>query len=369
MSVKKDFQAVSSMTIAFTKRYFRDKVALFFTFAFPLIFLLIFGTIFGGDSGPSFNVTVINNSNNEFSENFIAQLDEGELFTFEETASFEAAEEKIGRGELDAILQLPESFGVTGDNELPSGELELIYDQGDEQLSITLQAVLQGIFDGINQDIAPAENPFTLRARPIQTADLTRLDYTVAGLIGFSILSLGIFSMAEGFTGDKKAGALRRMRVSPIKTWQLVTATAINRVLIGLIAVGLQFLAAVVFFDFSMRGDFISLILFTIVSTICLFGFGMAIAGWAKDANQAAPLSNLVSFPMMFLSGVFFPVFLMPDWLQSITQFIPLTPVVDGLRLIMTEGQTILDLGPQLAVIGIWTAFIYLVAFRFFRWE
>lgn len=356
------------MTIAFTKRYFRDKVALFFTFAFPLIFLLIFGTIFGGDSGPNFDVAIINNSDSEFAAEFIANADADELFTVSQDISFEQAEEKIGRGELDAILQLPEGFGQVGEK-YPEGTLELIYDQGDEQLAITLQAVLEGVFDGINQELAPVERPFTLQSRPIQTADLTRLDYTVAGLIGFSILSLGIFSMAEGFTGDKKAGALRCMRVSPIKTWQLVTATAINRVFIGLIAVALQFATAVLFFGFSMRGDFISLILFTILSTICLFGFGMAIAGWAKDANQAAPLSNLISFPMMFLSGVFFPVFLMPDWLQSITRFIPLTPVVDGLRLIMTEGQTILDLGPQLAVIGAWTVAIYLLAFKVFRWE
>jgi ABC-2 type transport system permease protein len=366
--MKKDFQAVWAMTIAFTKRYFRDKVALFFTFAFPLIFLLIFGTIFGGESGPNFDVAIINNSDSEFAAEFVKSAEEDALFTVEPSMSYEEAEEKIGRGEVDAILQLPEGFGQVGDK-YPEGQLELIYDQGDEQLAVTLQAVLQGVFDGINQEIAPADKPFTLESRPIQTADLSRLDYTVAGLIGFSILSLGIFSMSEGFTGDKKAGALRRMRVSPIKTWQLVTATAINRVLIGLLAVAMQFIAAVLFFDFSMRGDFISLILFTIASTICLFGFGMAIAGWAKDANQAAPLSNLVSFPMMFLSGVFFPTFLMPDWLQAATKFIPLTPVVDGLRLIMTEGQTILDLGPQLAVIGGWTVVIYLIAFRVFRWE
>jgi ABC-2 type transport system permease protein len=247
--------------------------------------------------------------------------------------------------------------------------MNLFYDQGDEQLAFTLQAVLQGSFDKINEQIAPYERPFTLNSQPLQTADLSRFDYTLAGLIGFSLLSLGIFSMSEGFTGDKKAGSLRRMQVSPIKVWQLVTATALNRILIGIISVALMYIVALVVFDFNMRGDYISFILFTIISTICLFGFGMAIAGWAKDANQAAPLSNLVSFPMMFLSGVFFPVFLMPELLQKITFFIPLTPVVDGLRLILTEGYTLLELGPQLAVIGAWTVIIYLIAFRVFRWE
>lgn len=367
----KDMKQVLSMATAFTKRYFRDKVALFFTFLFPLIFLLIFGTIFSGGDGPNFDVALINNSSSEFSSNFVENLDGSDVFTIDQdVADRESAEEKLGRGELDAILVMPESFGEVSEAGVPSGELEVFYDQGDEQLSATLQAVLDSVFSSINSELVGQQpEPFTVNAQPIQTSDLSRLDYTVSGLIGFSILSLGIFSMSEGFTGDKKAGALRRMRVSPIKTWQLIVATGINRVLVGIIAVALQIAVALLFFDFTIRGDIISLSLFTILSTTCLFGFGMAIAGWARDANQAAPLSNLVSFPMMFLSGVFFPVFLMPEWLQAITRFIPLTPVVDGLRFIMAEGQTIFDLGPQLAVIGAWTVIIYLIAFKVFRWE
>jgi ABC-2 type transport system permease protein len=357
------------MTVAFTKRYFRDKVAIFFTFLFPIVFLLIFGSIFGGGDGPNFNVVLINNATSDFSKQFVEDAKAGSLFTFEESVPFDQAEDSLGRGEIDAIMILPEDFGAIGDNNYPEGTLELFYDQGDEQLALTLQAVIQSTFDAINQELAPAAKPFTLNAQPLQTADLSRFDYTLAGLIGFSLLSLGIFSMSEGFTGDKKAGALRRMQVSPIKVWQLVTATAINRVLVGIISVALMFIVALVVFDFNMRGDYLSLLLFTIISTVCLFGFGMAIAGWAKDSNQAAPLSNLVSFPMMFLSGVFFPVFLMPELLQKITFFIPLTPVVDGLRLIMTEGYTLLDLGPQLAVIAGWTVVIYLIAFKVFRWE
>src|SRR5690606_14840371 len=206
-------------------------------------------------------------------------------------------------------------------------------------------------------------------SRPLQTANLSRLDYLLPGLIGFSVLSLAIFSMSEGFTADKKNGSLRRMRVAPIRPWQVIVATALNRVVVSILTVAVMFIVGLLFFDFNMRGDYLSFIAFSIIGTISLFGFGMAIAGWARDANQAAPLSNLISFPMMFLSGVFFPTFLMPEWLQAITAFIPLTPVVEGLRLILTEGSTLFELGPQLAVIGGWTVVIYIIAFKTFRWE
>jgi ABC-2 type transport system permease protein len=72
---------------------------------------------------------------------------------------------------------------------------------------------------------------------------------------------------------------------------------------------------------------------------------------------------------MMFLSGVFFPRFLMPVWLQNITNYVPMTPIIDGSRLILTEGKSIFDLGSQLAIMAVWTIIIYVIAFRVFRWE
>lgn len=364
----KDLKAVWVMTKLFTIRYFRDKVAVFFTLAFPLIFLVIFGFIFGGNDAPSFKVALINKSQTEFSKTFLEETRKGEVFKLTET-DFDTAKEKLGRGEYDAILELPENFGVIDAQGRPSGTLISYHDPGDEQLSSSFKAILQGVLDRINSQFVQIDEPLKLEAKSVQTANLTRFDYTLAGLLGFSIMGLGIFSMSEGFTADKKTGALRRMRVAPIRAWQLIVATALNRIFVGIISVAFLFIAALLIFDFNMRGDYLNFALFTVIGTACIFGFGMAIAGWAKDANQAAPLTQILTLPMMFLSGIFFPTFLMPSWLQNITQFIPLTPIVDGLRLILTEGRTLLDLGPQLAVIGAWTVVIYLIAFKVFRWE
>lgn len=363
-----ELKTVWSMAKAFTKRFFRDKTALFFTFLFPLIFLFVFGNIFGKNSGPTFTVVLINRSQTDFSKQFVEDFKKGEVFKVQEGIEFDAAKEKLGRGELDGIIELPADFGQIIDK-IPTGKVLTYYDQGDESLASTLQAVLDSVLEGVNSQFIKISPPFTLETKPLQTANLTRFDYTFAGLIGFSLLSMAIFSMSEGFTSDKKTGSLRRMQVAPIRPWQLILATAMNRIFIGLLTVVLMFVVGLIVFDFNMRGDYLSFLLFTIIATTCLFGFGMAIAGWARDANQAAPLSNLISFPMMFLSGVFFPTFLMPDVLQNITVFIPLTPVVDGLRLILTEGKTLFELGPQLAIIGAWTVIIYVVLFRVFRWE
>lgn len=156
----RDLAAVWTMTVAFTKRYFRDKVAIFFTFLFQIVFLVIFGFIFGGNESPNFSVALLKDSTSEFSTQFIERTSESELFTFEEGLMFEEAEEQLGRGEIDGIIKLPEDFGEAIDEGYPAGQLELFYDQGDEQLFITMQATLQGIFDGINQElVTPITKP------------------------------------------------------------------------------------------------------------------------------------------------------------------------------------------------------------------
>jgi len=130
-----------------------------------------------------------------------------------------------------------------------------------------------------------------------------------------------------------------------------------------------MFIAAITVFHLKVVGNYAELGIFLAFSIVMVLGIGLAVGGWAKNERQVAPLANIIVFPMMFLSGTFFPRFLMPEWLQHITNYIPLTPVIDGARLIVTEGKGLFDLGPQLAVMGIWMVVVYAIAFRVFRWE
>ena len=126
---------------------------------------------------------------------------------------------------------------------------------------------------------------------------------------------------------------------------------------------------SVVFFGMSLNGDIFSFLIISFLGVVMFLGFGYAIAGWAKDGNQAAPVSNIVFFPMMFLSGTFFPRESFPEWLVPVTDYIPLTYVADGMRDIANNGVTIFNLGPEVLGILVWTVLIYGVAIKVFRWE
>lgn len=354
------------------KRLFRDKVAIFWVFFFPLLFLIIFGTIFNGDNDDiSFRVGLLNNSETEFAAQFESEIRTNDLFEVDEEVVDEAtAREKMNRGQLEATIILPEGFGAISEEKgYPVGNAEILYDQSNETAGQTLSSVLQGVFEGINSEYVTVEAPFSVTAESTATKGLTQFDYTFSGILGFTLLSLGIFGPTTVFPRMKQRGVLRRYKTTTLKVWQFFTGNVISNAFIGLIAVAIMYAFALVVFDLNMRGNYFNLGFVVILGTIMLFGIGLAIGGWAKNENQAAPLAQVATLPMMFLSGVFFPTFLMPDFLQSITQFIPLTPVIDSVRLIITENASLVDLGPQIGIMAAWTVVVYLIAFKVFRWE
>jgi ABC-2 type transport system permease protein len=266
---------------------------------------------------------------------------------------------------------LPPDFGeVKSGQTNPSGEAVIYYDQNDISAAQTLQSVLQGQFEEINAKLVRQEAPFTVVSKSTNNQGLSKLDYTVAGLIGFSIIGLGIFGPVNYFPQMKKEGVLRRLHITPLREWQFFVSSVLSNSLIGLFSIGVMIaVASSSLFHFKIVGSYLELAIFIVIGILTIFGIGLAIGGWAKNENQAAPLANIVVFPMLFLSGTFFPRFTMPEWLQHVSAFLPLTPIIDGIRMIATEGKHLTDLGPQLGLIGIWAVIIYAIAFWVFRWE
>lgn len=364
------FKAIWVLFTSLTKRFFRDPTALFFTFLFPLLFLFVFGSLYRNND-TSFSVAVINNSEHSFATEFKSSLEQNEIFSVKngEINNLDTAREKMGQGELNSIIELPASFGEPNAGGVPQGNIKVYYEESEAQAGQTVASIVQQMLDGANQQLTGQTPPLNVELASTDTANLSQLDYLIAGLMGFTILSLGIFGMANGFPADKKTGSLRRLRASPLRASQLILATALEYLVIGLISLAMLLAVAIFLFDFHMRGDYLTLTAFSIIGIFCLFGFGLAIGGWAKNENQSAPLSNLIAFPMMFLSGVFFPIYLMPEWLQSISNLLPLTPVIDGIRAIVTENASLLSLGHEFLIIAVWIVIIYAVAFKVFRWE
>ncbi len=371
MTLKQQLRTVLVFTKLSTRRFFRDRLAQFFSIIFPLIFLFVFGSFSSGNNNVSFKVAVINQAHNSFASSFTSQLGQSKTFKVDQTVtSLGGAEDKMSKSQIDGIIVLGKDFGIKQAGQAyPSGQAQVLYNHTQSGTGQTLTTVLQGVFDKSNAHFVVVQQPFTATGHELNSKSLSAFDYTFSGLLGFSIIGLGIFGPVNVFPELKKQGVLRRLHTTPLKTWQYFLATMFSQSLTGIIGIAVQFLVAIKIFHLKVYGDYPEIIIFTILSIFMILGLGLAIGGWAKNERQAAPLSNIVVFPMLFLSGTFFPRFLMPHWLQAITTYLPLTPVIDGIRQLTTQGSHLWQIGPQLGLIAVWAVIIYAIAFRVFRWE
>ena len=353
-----------------TRRFFRDRLAIFFGILFPLIFLFVFGGLASNSGNKiSFDVAIINNSKTSYAQQFTHELTSSKSFQVDSTlTTLSAAEAKMSRNQLDAAIVLPSNFGQVV-NGLPSGQVQVDYTENNAQAGQTLVSVLQTAVAGVNAQVVKNVVPFTAVGNQLSEKSLTQFDYTFSGLLGFAIIGQGIFGPVNVFPELKKQGILRRLHTTPLRVWQYFVSTMISQAIIGLISLAVMFAFAIKLYHLKVVGNYPEIILFLILSIVTILGIGLAIGGWAKNERQAAPLSNIIVFPMLFLSGTFFPRYLMPTWLQRVTNFLPLTPVIDGIRLLTTEGQNLTQIGPQLGLLAAWLVVIYAIAFLFFRWE
>jgi ABC-2 type transport system permease protein len=369
--MRKKLWTVAVFTKLSTRRFFRDRLALFFTILFPLIFLFVFGSLSKGNGNVTFNVAVINESNSSFATTFVKQIDSNSTFKVDKSITTLAeAKDKMGKSQIDGTILLPANFGnLQAGQHYPSGQAQLLYSENSSGTGQTLTSVLQDTFKQLNAKFVSTAVPFSITGQQLNEKSLTAFDYTFSGLLGFSIIGIGIFGPVNVFPELKKQGILRRLHTTPLKVWQYFMATMFSQAITGAISIAIQFAVALTVFHLKIDGNYLEILLFTVLSIFMILGIGLAIGGWAKNERQAAPLSNIIVFPMLFLSGTFFPRFEMPHWLQTITTYLPLTPVIDGLRLLTTEGKSLLQIGPQLGLIAIWLVVVYAIAFRVFKWE
>ena len=385
MRIKSYWIGVYGQVCALQKRFMRDGTSLFFTFLFPLIFLLVFGAIFNNQT-TSFDVAIINHSQSEFAKQFVEQAKANKDTTLKvkDVKDMQEAREKLKHSELSGIIELPADFGnvtpaqagapgqgsAAGQAQArPSGTLRVLYAKGSEQSGNTLTAIMGQIIDGINKGMGQPEPPLKVAGQAVGDEQLKTFDYTFTGLLAFSLLSMGIFGLANQMPTEKQKGSYRRLRASPFTAGQLILAMGIHYTIVSLLSAAMMLAVGMSVFHFTMRGDWLLAVSFLTLSALLMVGFGLLVGGWAKNENQSAPLGNLVAFPMMFLSGTFFPSFMFPEWLRTLSQFIPMTPVTDGLRLIMTEHASLAEVLPYAGAVGLWILVVYVAAIKLFRWE
>ncbi|MDQ3881132.1 MAG: ABC transporter permease [Chloroflexota bacterium] len=350
-----------SLFVAALKMFVRNRVALFFSLFVPILIMVIFGVLnLGGPANVSLGL--VDEASSPAAVQLGSVLERFPAFDVERGNRVDELERLEG-GHLDMVLVIPAGFeGATG----PA--LVAYRSAARPQEGLIGELLLQR---GLSQALTGAGGPpqIPLRVETVNARHLGYIDFLVPGVVGMTIMNLGLFAVAFGFVRYKRTGMLRRLFATPTPPAYFLVAQIASRLVIGLAQVVVLLAVGVLVFKLTLVGGIATLLAIATIGSLIFLAIGFAIAGWAKNEDQAAPVANLISLPMLFLSGVFFPREAMPEILHAVTGFMPLTYLNDALRMVANDGASLADVGPQLLGMGVWMVISFAIAVRLFRWE
>ncbi len=349
------------------KMYYRNKGAIIFSLLIPIALLSIFGFLSKG-RGFSIQIGLTNHATGVVSKQFLEKLKSVRVFNIREITEEEAATE-LGKGNLDLQIIIPENFGLT-ENDKPLGSsIQTRFNNAKPQNGQIANLAIVEIVSNLDRQLTKSPSVLNVQSEGVTTNNLGYFDFILPGILSMTIMQLGIFGVAFSFVAMKASGALRRIQATPVQPFYFVLAQATVRLLVTLATATLLVGFGTYFFGFHMIGNYFYFAVVCIVGILIFLGIGFAIAGWAKDETQVAPVANLIQLPMLLLSGIFFPRDGFPSWLKLVTDYFPLTYVSHSLRKIANEGVSLIQLPADLIGMGVWLLVVYIFAVRVFKWE
>lgn len=191
-------------------------------------------------------------------------------------------------------------------------------------------------------------------------------------MLGFSLLSTGVFGTAFLFFSLRQTLVLKRFFATPVRKFNILLGEALARLIFQLLGAIFLIVIGYYFFNFTIIHGFetiFELLVLSAFGLIIFMGFGFIISGISNSESSIPPLANIVTLPQFLLAGTFFPIDVFPNWLQPFCRILPLTHLNNALRKVAFEGDRLWQLPKELLILAVWGIVIYAVATRVFRWE
>ena len=359
------------------RAFLRNREAVFWTFFFPIFFMVLLGLVFGNAQVIDLKVGVVNADSGEASANLTQLIDGAPNVRVEQFAANESAAAALTNGDINVYLVIPADYTAriassqssNGSNGTGPAVLDVYFaadTTGNGRVALT---VVVQILSGVNNALVQTNPVLVPNPHEVQVTKGRYIDYLVPGIIGMTLMFNGVFAIAGVMTTMRQKGILRRLKVTPVSKSAILAALITTRMVITFLGVLLILLVGVVGFGVSLQGNPIILVGLIILGSLSFTTFGFAVSSYAKTIESAESMANVVTMPMMFLGDVFLPVALMPAFMQPIAGALPLRYLTEALRDVGLNGAGLVEIvWPVLGVL-VWGTAGFFLAVYLFRWE
>ena len=329
-----------------TMEFVRDRGTFFWNLLFPVFLVLGFAFAFSGGDERLFKVGVVGPVDPGLK---LTGMEQVQVVPYDDEVT---ARQKLERHQIDFLVNSVDStFAINKE----SSKGRFVRDLFMAQQSASLAG-------GGNTTRAYSESFVTGKA--------TRyVDWIVPGVIGMNMMFSSLFGVGYVIVRYRKNGVLKRFKATPVGALNFVSAQAASRLVIVLLTSIFVFAGTNLFLHFMMRGSYLDLLIVTTLGILCMISIGLVFASRMRSEELAGGVLNLITFPMLALSGVFFSLEGSPQILRTISRGFPLTHFIEAARKIMLDGATLLQVMPNLLVLGGLTVAFLLLSSALFKWE
>jgi ABC-2 type transport system permease protein len=354
------------LTVANVKSLVRDRAALFWTIFFPVMFVFLFGWIFGGSGDSKISVGFVDQDGSVASAGVKTAFDQVSLLSLQ-VGSLDDEKAAMQKGDVSAVIVVPKGLQTAVAAKSPVA-IQLYTDPAKSQTAQVISGATAQIVNGFNLALAGGSNIVTVSPVTLASTNISAVAYLVPSILAMALMQLGVFA-AIPLVQQREKGILKRMGATPLPRWKLVGSNVLLRLIVAIVDAVVILGIGLLFFNVQIVGNLLAVVGLVLLGAGSFLALGFMLASFLRTEEQATGVVQIVQIPMMFLSGIFFQFDFLPGFLRTVGMFMPLTYLGDAFRQVMVNGTQVAPLGVDVAVLTGWLVVCLAVAGRSFRWE
>lgn len=333
--------------------YLRDRASLFFTLAFPLLFLVLLGGLFGGTgSTPRVKVVVVG------AVDVLDTLPDVQRAQIDQVLAISRVPD-LARA-LAEVRDGDQSAAVVQDGT----QVVVHYSLADQASAATVRSVVQSLVQAANLSATGQPPRFSMAAAAVEDRSLKQIQYLTPGILGWAIATGATFGAASTLVVWRQRRLMRRLALSPVRVRAVVGARILVSLGLAVVQTVLFLAIAALFFGLELTGSWWLSVPLVLAATLAFLSVGLLAGATAKSVEAANAVCNVVVIPMAFLSGSFVPLGFAPQWLQSVSLVLPLRQFNDGMQDVLSRGGGVGTIAVPLAVLVGFAAVLTAIAVR-----
>lgn len=374
------FRGIVSVAMMSMRTFLRDRGALFWGIAFPVMLMGLIGSVFG-EGDIVLQTSIVGRSDQPIAQGLYEALESVPVLSIvDEEEHEDEALAALRKGERSLVVVLPEADALqammqrtqavsTGADPSSPLKIHVYYDEGRAQVAQAGIAIVQQVVEEFDRRLTMRPELLTVTTSGMAAEQMGIFDFLLPGVVAMTIMQTGLMGVTWVISSYREQRLLKRILATPFPPIAFLTGMVARFTLTNIVQASIIVIIGVGIFKAKVMGSFSALFLLALLGSVTFLAIGFAISTLSKTAESANNLGSAVSFPMMFLSGTFWPREMIPDVLQPVIGFLPLTPLVEAMRGVATQADTLgMHLNGILYLLG-WIIVSFAVATWRFRWE